>query len=83
MAREIVIQFDADGQGLALHTDFIPLAELGRLDVRRASRVEFNGASQQWEVTLTGEPGASFSNTSRAVCLDWETETLNRQLLMT
>ncbi len=79
-----IIEFAADGTGQCLHTDAIPLQELGRLSVRRASTVEFNEEVQQWEVRhatrrvnlLRWHPDERgvvlFRNQSRQACLDYE-----------
>jgi len=78
---EIVLQFSPDGRGLCLHTELLPLADIGRLEVQRASMVEFNQRVQKWEVTLTGHQSPCFSATSRARCLDWERSELQQGLL--
>jgi uncharacterized protein (UPF0218 family) len=71
------ITFGPDGAVRCLWTEAIPLHELGRLDVQRASTVEFNAATQTWEVRLASNPGAvAFSHASRKTCLEWEREAL-------
>lgn len=71
-----VLTFDVDGTGHCLHTDAIPLQTLGVLEVHRATSIEFNSASQQWEVkdadglTLHSDP-------SRSCCLAWELDRFN------
>lgn len=72
MGEEIVIQFHPDGRRFAVHTEEIPLAQLGRLTAKRASQVEFNGDTQKWEVTLEGESAPRFSHASRKECIRWE-----------
>jgi len=66
--------------GLGRHclwTEAVPLRELGQLQVYRASQVEFNPAKQEWEVRLASKPDVvAFSHVSRAICLHWESETL-------
>jgi hypothetical protein len=72
-----VITFAAEGTARCLWTEAVPLQELGRLEVHRASQVEFNPAKQNWEVRLTSNPGAvAFSHASRETCLHWEREAL-------
>jgi hypothetical protein len=72
-----VITFNLNGTARCLWTEAVPLQELGRLDVHRASQVEFNSSKQKWEVRLASNPGAvAFSHSSRAVCLHWEREAL-------
>jgi len=71
------ITFRPDGAVSCLWTDLIPLHELGHLEVKRASTIEFNPAQQVWEVRLTSDPGTvAFSHVSRAICLDWERQAL-------
>ena len=50
------ITFSLDGTASCLWTEAVPLHELGRLEVQRASMVEFNGATQLWEVRLVSAP---------------------------
>ena len=72
-----VITFAQDGTAQCLWTEAVPLHQLGRLDVHRASLVEFNSAKQVWEVRLESNPGVvAFSHVSRAICLAWEREAL-------
>lgn len=71
MTSSATLVFNADGTARGLYTDLIPLAEIGQLAIERASTIEFNHASQQWEVR---SPGGEllFANASRQLCLDWE-----------
>lgn len=83
---EAVIVFDADGTGHCLYTEAIPLAEIGRLKMRRASSVEWSATCQLWSVLLNPEDGPQqilFSHHSREACLRWEREHFNTQLLAT
>ena len=72
----IILTANEDGTGTCIHTDAIPLHELGTLTVKRASTIEFNEAQQLWEVRmedkLTGTWAVYFTDKSRAVCLQWE-----------
>ncbi len=75
------ISFAPDGIARCLWTEALPLHELGRLDIHRASTVEFDEVKQQWEVRLASNPGAvAFSDSSREHCLNWERETINALL---
>ena len=76
-----IITFGSDGTARCLWTEAVPLHELGRLDIHRASTVEFNGVKQKWEVRLASNPGViAFSDPSRETCLNWERETINALL---
>lgn len=78
---DIVIRFDADGTGTCLATDALPLAEIGRLSMRRASNVEWNEARQQWEVTLPGDKITVLcAHPNRTVCLEWERAYFNERI---
>ena len=73
------ITFALDGTASCLWTEAVPLHELGRLEVHRASMVEFNGGTQLWEVRLVSSPDTvAFSHTSRGACLAWENQHFNR-----
>ena len=77
-----VLTIAPDGSIECLWTETLPLETLGTLHVRRASNVEFNEATQQWEVILATAPDVvAFSHSSRAACIAWEVETINNQLL--
>ena len=79
--NEHTILFTPEGTANCLWTEAVPLTELGRLDIQRASTVEFNPTTQQWEVRLASDPGVvAFSHQSRQVCLAWESEIINGQL---
>ena len=66
-----VLRFHADGRGSGLYTEAIDLQVIGSLQVNRASRIEFNASTQQWEVTdLNGI--RLFTHPSRQHCLEWE-----------
>jgi hypothetical protein len=72
-----VITFATDGSAHCLYSEMIDLSRLGRLNVARASNVEFNIAKQRWEVrSRTGR--LLYSHRFRAVCLAWEQQHFNR-----
>ena len=72
------LAFLPDGTGLCLHTDELPLAELGTLIFTRNSNVEFNSTTQLWEVTRPDEPShVLFSHASRSECIAWEIQNLD------
>ncbi len=58
----INIQFNPDGTAHCLWTDAISLHDLGRLQITRASNIEFNNADQKWEVIDKKGRVSSFPN---------------------
>ena len=69
------LTFDADGTARGLYTEVIDLHKLGRLSIRRISRIEFDDQAQVWRVfDLSGD--CLFAHGSRQVCIDWEREHL-------
>jgi len=71
----IHISFHTDGTAQCLWTEALPLHELGRLEITKASNVEFNNSTQQWEVKdRRGE--TRFISKSRSACLEWEQQNL-------
>ena len=78
----MIISFTTDGRAQAVYTEALPLSDLGTLTAKRASNVEFNQQSQQWEVRFEMDPGTvAFSHASRAQCIKWEVAALNASLL--
>lgn len=72
-----VLKFDPAGNGHGLFTEAIDLSSLGALEIVRASSIEFNNVTQQWEVR-NAAGGLLFSHPSRQTCLDWEHQFFNR-----
>ena len=67
--------FHPDGQVRCLYTEALNLAALGKLNIARASAVEFDNATQRWQVLdCVGE--VLFTHPSRQACLDWEQDHL-------
>ena len=64
-----------EGTAHCLWTEALPLHELGRLEVTRASNIEFNNATQQWEVK-DRRGRIRFIAKSRSACLEWEQQNL-------
>lgn len=61
-----------DGTVRALYTDQIDLTNLGRINVKRASHVEFNNELSSWEVISAKTKRVLFSTCSREKALVWE-----------
>ena len=68
---ETVITFSPDGTARCLWTEAVPLHELGRLEIHRATNIEFNNATQRWEVK-DRKGKVRFFAKSRSGCLEWE-----------
>ncbi len=62
------ISFDIDGIARCLWTEALPLHELGRLEITRASNIEFNNTTQHWEVKDRRGKVRFFAK-SRSACL--------------
>jgi hypothetical protein len=71
----IQISFTPDGIAHCLWTDAISLHELGRLEITRASNIDFNNSDQQWEVQ-DRKGRIRFFSKSRSDCLEWEQQNL-------
>jgi hypothetical protein len=72
MDTEFILQVHPDGRRFAIYSDKLPLQELGHITTKRASNVEHNDKTQEWEVTLIGEETPRFANKSRQECIKWE-----------
>jgi hypothetical protein len=67
----MILTIQPNGVIGCFYTEAIDLRELGELTVSRASHVEFNHDTQQWEVrNLVGV--VLHQHPSRAECLEWE-----------
>jgi hypothetical protein len=73
-----VLTFDAQGEGHCLYTETLDLCAIGSLEIVRASQIEFNNESKEWEVISGSDSNVLFSNHSRAACLAWEQQYFNR-----
>ena len=70
-----VLTFSTNGTGSCLYTELIDLHSIGRLEVSRASTIEFNNQNQHWEVKNMQGTTLYFSR-SRSACLEWEQQNL-------
>ncbi len=69
------ISFTPDDTAFCLWTEAVPLHELGRLEIHRAGNIEFNNATQHWEVK-DQKGRVRFFAKSRSACLDREQRNL-------
>jgi hypothetical protein len=54
------------------------LHELGRLQITRATTIEFNNSTQHWEVT-DRKGKVQFISMFRKACLDWEQQNMQAE----
>lgn len=67
----LVLIIDGTGTVRCLYSELIDLTTMGRLQITRASTIEFSEVNQTWEVR---KPNGDllFTHPSRAQCLAWE-----------
>ena len=70
------ITFTPDGNGQCLYTEAIDLKNIGTLEIKRATNIEFNDYSQYWEVRAAKDNNILYQDASREVCMKWELENL-------
>lgn len=70
-----IISFNPDATAQCLWTEAVPLHELGRLQITRATSIEFNNITQHWEVN-DSRGKIRFIARSRSACLEWEQQNL-------
>jgi hypothetical protein len=80
------MDIDPNGTINTLYTEALKLDDLGPLQIERASTIEFNDTTQEWEVRFVNKlcrdtAAVHFSNPSRAACIQWEIDQLNQKLL--
>ena len=71
----IQISFHTDGTARCLRTEALPLYELGKLEIHRATNIEFNNTTQHWEVK-DQKGKVRFFARFRSACLEWEQQNL-------
>ena len=72
------LTFLPDGTAQGLYTESIDLSRIGRLQITRATTIEFDNETQYWRVKdQTGF--ALFNSPSRRACLDWERRYFDQQ----
>ena len=71
------LSFDTTGVGTCFYTEAIALNDIGSLEISRASTIEFNATTQEWEVRNLDNQ-VLYSNPSRQLCLEWEQTNFNQ-----
>ena len=73
----VTLTVNPQGQIGCLYTEAIDLAALGKLEIKRATNIEFNHNTQQWEVhDISGK--VLYGHRSRNTCLRWEQKHFNQ-----
>ena len=78
--KSLVLNFTPDGIMECLHTEALPLSAFGALAIRRASTIEFDEATQVWEVRWPDSSTAVYRSALRSECLAWEADQINARL---
>lgn len=73
----IAIYIDSEGDCRCLYTERIDLRELGQLKIVRATTIEFNHHTSEWEVK-DSQNKLLFNHASRETCLAWEQQHFNQ-----
>lgn len=68
----VTLVVSPQGKVACLWTEMLDLSRLGKLQVQRASLVEFDNQRQLWIVQI--ENKEIFAHSSRQRCLEWEKE---------
>ena len=68
-----ILTLDPQGTITGLYTELIELNQLGHLEITRATTIEFNASTQQWEVRDAAGT-ILHRDPSRSCCLAWEIE---------
>jgi hypothetical protein len=71
-----IMTFGDDGTAQCLYHELIDLHELGHLACERASVIEFDQATQEWQVKSSDGATLLYCHASREVCLQWERDHL-------
>jgi hypothetical protein len=74
VATPVVLCVRPDATIEGLHQDALNLEDLGDLEVKRASAVEFDPTRRQWVVEDAATGKELFAHAKRDVCIQWEVE---------
>lgn len=72
-----VLTFDNQGTGHCLYTELIDLPAIGSLQIVRATQIEFNNQTKEWEVKDSNNQ-LLFHHASRSTCLAYEQQHFNQ-----
>jgi len=72
MTSQMVLTIDPDGTGHCLYSELIDLYAIGTMECRRASHIEFEARTQEWQVLTPERDSVLFCHRSRSVCEAWE-----------
>lgn len=75
----INLWFRNDGTIQGLYTEVVDLQALGRLAIKRISRIEYDNRLQAWRV-LDRRGRSLYVSPSREICLRWEWQYINWKL---
>lgn len=85
--KEIVLDFDSNGQAQGMHFDQFDLGFLGDKHVTRASEIVYNDTTQLWDVVLPNQgiahtplQGFSGYDVARAFEVQWLQECRKREV---
>ena len=68
----MTLEVTSDGNIRCLYTDEVDLVQLGRLQVSRASHIEFDNYLRKWTITSAKTGKRLHSVRTREEALDWE-----------
>ena len=70
--ERMTLTIDPGGTGHCLYGELIDLQALGTLECRRASHIEFDAESQEWQVLTPDRQTVLFASLKRSICEAWE-----------
>ncbi len=70
----MTLEVTTDGNIRCLYSDEIDLSQLGRLNISRASQIEFDNYLRKWTVTSSKTSKRLHSARSREEALEWEAQ---------